>query len=75
MLQTVSSYDQHGWEFRFRLWEWQRRGGETPIYQKVFTIRAVSDTPWVDIIYTMDLSGYVLILKETEDNKAKLLGK
>lgn len=23
----------------------------------------------------MDLSGYVLILKETEDNKAKLLGK
>lgn len=23
----------------------------------------------------MDLSGYVLILKETEDNKAKLLGR
>jgi hypothetical protein len=23
----------------------------------------------------MDLGGYVLILKETEDNKAKLLGK
>jgi len=77
MLQIDSSYDQHGWEFRFRLREWQRRGGRTPIYKNISTIRVVFNTLWADIIiiHNMDLSGYVLILKETEDNKAKLLGE
>jgi len=79
MPQIASSYDQYGWEFWFRLWERQRqrRGGGTQIYYNFFTIRVVFDTYWPDIIiiHTMDLSGYVLILKETEDNKAKLLGK
>lgn len=77
MLQIASAYDQYGWEFRFRLWGWQRRGGGTPIYNNVFYIRAVFNTPWANIFIThiMDLSGYVLILKETEDNKAKLLGE
>lgn len=81
MHQIASSYDQYGWEFRFRLWERQRqrqrRGGRTPIYKNIIIIRVVFNTSWPDIIiiHTMDLSGYVLILKETEDNKAKLLGK
>lgn len=78
MPQIALSYDQYGWEFRFRLREWQRRGGRrTPIENNKFIIRVVYNKPWTVriIIYAMDLSGYVLILKETEDNKAKLLGK
>lgn len=78
MPQIVSSYDQYVWELWLGLWERQRRGGRTTTHKAVLllSIKAGFNTLWPDIIIIciMDLSGYVLILKETEDNKAKLFG-